>query len=337
MSDHFWMVRAGAGGYLVDEFSSKQVVAIGWSALPDLSAVTSLDQMRDTVASAYPSAKPGWLTMASGMVFKFVAVLEQSDPIVTYDPEKREYIVGKIAGHYRYQPGLILDFPHIRPVRWEHRVSRDLLSQGTRNTLGGIATLFDAGVDALAELGGVIAGRPGASSDVDIPTAVAPATETENVAQDLAQKAHERIKDQVLSLDESDLPDLVAAVLRSMGLRTQRGPSGSDRGRDVVASPDGLGLLQPRVIVEVKARPRETIGAPLVRSFLAALQAGDKGLYVATGGFSREANYEAERSSIPVTLINLDRLAGLIVENYDRFDAEGRALLPLTRFYWPTE
>jgi restriction system protein len=52
---------------------------------------------------------------------------------------------------------------------------------------------------------------------------------------------------------------------------------------------------------------------------------------------SREARYEAERATIPVTLIDIDLLADLVVANYERFDIEGQRLLPLVKVYWPAE
>src|SRR5207249_6787704 len=62
----------------------------------------------------------------------------------------------------------------------------------------------------------------------------------------------------------------------------------------------------------------------------------DKGLYVSTGGFTKDAHYEAERSTIPLTLMDLDELAKEIAEHYEKMDPEARALLPLRRIYWPT-
>ncbi len=52
---------------------------------------------------------------------------------------------------------------------------------------------------------------------------------------------------------------------------------------------------------------------------------------MSTGGFSKEARYEADRANVPVMLVDLDELARLVVEHYDGFDADGRALLPLKR------
>ena len=56
---------------------------------------------------------------------------------------------------------------------------------------------------------------------------------------------------------------------------------------------------------------------------------------MSTGGFTKEARYEAERSKVPVTLLDLDAAVSTIVTHYDAFDSDGRALLPLVRVYWP--
>jgi len=67
------------------------------------------------------------------------------------------------------------------------------------------------------------------------------------------------------------------------------------------------------------------------------LREGDRGIYVSTGGFTREGRYEADRSNVPVTLLDLDELAKLVVMYYDSFDLDGRALIPLVRVYWVAE
>ena len=82
--------------------------------------------------------------------------------------------------------------------------------------------------------------------------------------------------------------------------------------------------------------PRSTrIGAQDVRSFVGGRHRDDKGLYVSTGGFSREALYEADRANIPLSLMDLDELVKQVVEHYEKMDVETRRLLPLKKFYWP--
>jgi restriction system protein len=77
------------------------------------------------------------------------------------------------------------------------------------------------------------------------------------------------------------------------------------------------------------------MGAPEVRSFLGALRQNDRGLYVSTGGFTKEAHYEAERATNPITLVDMDMLVELLVQNYEQLDTESRALVPLVKVYWP--
>lgn len=95
-----------------------------------------------------------------------------------------------------------------------------------------------------------------------------------------------------------------------------------------------LGLGSPRIVAEVKHRKGAT-GAPAVRSFIGGLRAGDRGLYVSTGGFTKEARYEADRANVPVRLLDLDSFVRHYVEVYDKTDDETRSILPLTRIWWP--
>ena len=130
------------------------------------------------------------------------------------------------------------------------------------------------------------------------------------------------------------MEELVAGILRGMGYKTMMSPRGADRGKDIVASPDGLGLESPKIKVEVKHR-NGSMGSSNIRNFLGGLRHGDKGLYVSTGGFTKDAHYEAERANIPLTMIDSDQLVRLIIQHYDSFDPETRTLLPLRKIYWP--
>ena len=77
------------------------------------------------------------------------------------------------------------------------------------------------------------------------------------------------------------------------------------------------------------------MGSQEIRSFLGGRHAEDKGLYVSTGGFTKDAYYEAERASIPFTLMTLDDLVDALLEHYDNLDIESKQLLPLKKLYWP--
>ena len=122
-----------------------------------------------------------------------------------------------------------------------------------------------------------------------------------------------------------------------MGYRARVTPEGLDRGVDVLASPDGLGLEQPRIKAEVKHRPKSAMGAQDIRSFPGGLREGDRGLYISTGGFTKDARYEADHANVPCTRLDLDDRVRLVVQHDEALDVDGRALVPLVRIDWPAE
>lgn len=327
-----WMVRAGEQGYLIDDFE-RGYIAIGWSDLGDLSNVASIEAVKEAYSDAYPDAKPGARANAASMIHKFRSVLAPHDPVITYNPRTREYLIGEITSDYSYSPGEIGDFPHIRTVSWQQRVSRDQLSVATRNSLGSTLTLFSVNAEAWEELQAEVASPGPKGEERDEEQRV----ELEQIREETAEKAHELIKDRILDLTPDQMERLVAALLRALGYRARVTAKGADRGVDVLASPDGLGLDAPRIKAEVKHRKGTSMGAPEVREFLGGLRDPDRGLYVSTGGFTKEARYEAERASVPATLVDLDLLAELVAGHYEAFDSEGRALVPLVKVYWPAE
>lgn len=72
-----------------------------------------------------------------------------------------------------------------------------------------------------------------------------------------------------------------------------------------------------------------------IRSVIGGRYKGDRGLYVSTGGFSKDARYEADRSTIPLTLWTLDDLVRALVENYEQVDMETKLLIQLKKTYFP--
>ena len=324
-----WMVRAGHGGLAIEDFAQHGVAAVGWVDLGNLTSLKSKHDLRARIEDAYSDSKPAQRHSAAAQVGSFVFDMSPGDPIVSYSTGTREYLIGEIAGNYEYKPKLVQGYPHVRKVNWSGRVNRDDLSPQARNTRGAIQTLFKVSASVWSEIKERLKGeKPKADKNQDI-------EELEKIRADVLARAHEFIKDRVQKLAWDEMQDLVAGILRAMGYRTVVSGPGADRGKDIIASPDGLGLEQPRVRVEVKHRTKERIGAPNIRSFIGALRQSDRGLFISTGGFSQEAHYEAERSSIPVTLLDLDALVALLVQHYESVDVETRAMVPLVRFYWP--
>jgi restriction system protein len=326
-----WMVRAGEGAYAIEDFRSKSLVAIGWADEgSDWTKFSNRDGIQAQIAKEIPDHTETQCLVAASQIERFLRELEVGDRVISYDPDNRVYLLGTIASQPKHQSGLIDGLETYRSVTWgKVEVPRDELSAPTRNSLGAISTLFRIPDTAAAEIEAKAAGRP-------TPQVVEtdPVREEVDLLKDVQARSREFVKDRLSRLDWDQMQTLVAGLLRAMGYKTRISPAGPDRGKDIVASPDGFGFEPPRIVVEVKHRKGQ-MGSQEIRSFLGGRHKDDKGLYVSTGGFSKDAHYEADRSSIPLTLMDMDDLAKAVAEYYDRMDSETQALIPMIRIYWP--
>ena len=335
-----WLIRAGRGGAHVADWIRKSIVGIGWDFGGADIATMSREQIRAAYAAAHPSESKQKVAASVGQVFRFAHSMEQGSTVVMYDPAERLYHIGVIAGPCSPVPepeGITCT----RTVTWSKTAPRDVLSQSSKSSLGGIQTIFAISTEVMADLESAAAHkRPAAGAGlVCNPDEHAQDSSDDSSSDDEALAATydngiELIKDRVSQLSWEDMERLVVGMLKAMGYCARATPKGPDGGRDVIASPDALGLESPRIVAEVKHR-KEAMGAPAVRSSIGGLRAGDRGLYVSTGGFTKEARYEADRANVPVRLLDLDSFVRHYVEVYDKTDDETRSILPLTRIWWP--
>ncbi|QDU88389.1 Restriction endonuclease [Pirellulimonas nuda] len=333
-----WMVRAGKGAESVDDFIEGSFVAIDCctSEIGPIDASTEKSDIQQRLAHLRPSDNQAKIGVWASQIKRFLGEVAIGDAVTTYDPNQRIYFLGQITSDASPRPN---DGSSSRAVRWEAKIPRDRLSPSTRNTLGAISTLFLIQDDAAEDMrrNAIPIGDPspaGPATDSGATSSSQADAEVE-VLEDMATRSREFLEDRIAKLTWEQMQELAAEILRAMGYRARISPKGADRGVDIFASPDGLGLEEPRIFVEVKHRPGTSISADQVRSFVGGRQAGDRCLYVSTGGFTKDARYEAERSSIPLTLVALPELRELLTEHYHRFSPAGSALIPLHRLYWP--
>lgn len=325
-----WMVRSGGGDYI--ELFENGLVAIGFSTPTNLSGLDR-EAIRKVYTEQNPDISGPKASGDVGMLHRFTNDIRVGDGVLTYDPSTRKYMVGEIVSDY-YFDASAEELPHRRKVKWrEKQVARDDLKISTRNGLGSTLTLFKLSETYWSDVQAALEGKPSSAIEEE------PSDEevSEESKRSLQERARERVKDKIVSLDDQEMEELLAGLLRAMGFKATVSPVGPDRGVDVIASPDGLGLQEPRIKAEVKHRKNTQIGSQDIRSFIGALRAGDRGIYLSTGGFTREAKYEAERSNIPLTLLDLDSFARLIETHYDNFNTEARTLLPLIKVLWPAD
>ena len=330
-----WMVRAGKGAFLIDEFESRNIVALGWG-IGDLTNVSS-EEIKRRIEEKFPNDNKYKIGIISSQIIKFRYNIKKGDYVLSYNTSSRKFLLGKITSDYYFSTELdkigenYKDYNDTRNVIWLGEVPRDNLKVSTKNTLGAITTLFNINEEAKMDILNVFENKDNLIEVIE-------ESDDEDVSilkEDIIEKSIEFIKDEVNKLDWDEMQELVAGLLRAMGYKTIVSPPGSDRGKDIMASPDGLGLEDPVILVEVKHRSNSSIGASEIRSFKGALKKSNRGIYVSTGGFTKEAKYEAERSEIPIFLMDLDRLVKFIIQYYDNFDNDARSLIPLTKIYWP--
>ena len=99
-----WMVRNNGGEY-ADEFVGQKIVAVGWQdAGPLNELLKSRDQIIDRVKEIWPDWKPLKAVVSGSQLNKIVNVMEVGDRVITYDPSKRIYYVGRIAENMSLTP-----------------------------------------------------------------------------------------------------------------------------------------------------------------------------------------------------------------------------------------
>lgn len=323
------MARAGNDNELAGELEQRNVVAIGWSAVGDLSDLTTRSAVKGRYAEAHPDHSKRRRAQSAGQLYRFAHIIEQGDLVLTYLKAERIYRAGRVDGAYQYRPDIFEDYPHVRAVQWVGTIPRDDLSAPARNSLGSTLTVFS--LDEYAEeIQALLSDDVSAEEEVDEKEEEAPPFVEEVEAQ-----ADELIADIIARLDPFDFEELVAAVLRAMGFEARTTESGPDHGIDVIAHPDAFGFEKPHINVQVK-RVSSTIGSKAMRSFIGTLRAGDSGLYVSTGGFTRNAREEAKRAHQPVRLLDRGEFIDLLLQYYDSLESEYKAQIPLRQIWVPT-
>ncbi len=324
----WWMVRAGDSNELIPEWLDKEVVSIGWSKLGNPLTYQTREKLVEKAHTVFTNEKPGTRIQWASQVWKFSRDIKKEDKIITYSKESREYLVGTVTNPFSHNPAIISDYyPNVIGVQWDQkRISRDDLSQGAKNTLGGISTVFR--VDSWAqEFESLMQGQGYTTT-----------TTTQDDNDDSAdnevfiQQAMTMLEDAIDKLDAWQMQDLVGGLLEAMGYQVRISPKGPDGGVDIIAHRDAFGFEKPIIKVQVKHR-KSAAGSPEIQQLLGANPIGASSLFVSTGGFTPSAKSVAQQNG--VKMLDLTELVELVSEWYENMAVERKALLPLRKVYVP--
>lgn len=322
-----WVVRGGDNNELAALVKTKNAVAIGWAEVPDVTGVTTRDELRQIVELTLPG---GATPNAVGQLFRYAKEIRKGDFVLTPEKSTSTIHITRAQGPYRFDPTIFGEtYPHVRPVEYLKSVPRSLFPQSVRNTLGSVLTVFRADI-ALPYVQSLL----GLSTAVD----AGAGGDTDSIgslwADDIEGQAKGQILEALDDIDHFDFQRFVAGLLQAMGYRAHPGAKGKDGGVDILAYRDAFGLEAPRIKVQVKNQ-KTTAGIAEVGYLNGILGANESGLFVCTGGFTKDAGAQAFVRSGKVALVDGLQLLDLILEHYEGFPPDAKTLLPLRRIYVP--
>jgi restriction system protein len=322
-----WGIHAGKTGDADTLFMTKNVIAIGWHALGDLSKLQpDREAFKTAVGQKYPEKKPGAIPNNAGQLFRFVHEMQVGDQVVYSSKQTREVHIGRVEGPYRYDPKLEKGYPNVRPVKWLKSNPRTHFSQGALYEIGSALSFFQVrnyADEFLAALEGRVTPPP-VSKDETISL----------VAEDIEETTKDFIlKTLSQELKGHPLAEFIAQLLNAMGYRTRVSPEGPDGGVDIIAHKDELGFEPPIIKVQVKST-EGSVGDPVVSALYGKVGSNEHGLLITLGTFTKEATNFA-RSKSNLRLIDGDELVGLILAHYEQFDSGYKRMIPLKRVFAP--
>lgn len=304
-------------------FLQKNVIAISWSAMGDLSDLPpDREAFRERYVKVYPDAKKGNVGNSVGMLFRFVHEIQLGDYIIFPSKSDRMINIGVIDGTYKcdFAAG---EYIQQRSVKWLKHLPRTAFSQGALYEVGSFLSLFvvkNYADEFLAAL--------------DKGFKKEPLIEDDRVGA-LAEDIIENTKDFILKelsrqLKGYALEEFVADLLQAMGYRTRLSPHGGDSGIDITAYKDEL---PPRILVQVKSQDGD-IRETTIQSLKGAMLEGDYGLFVTLSDYTKNAKKYLDNTPV-IRGINGSELVELILKYYDQLSEKYQRMIPLKMVYIP--
>jgi len=322
-----WGIHAGQVGEADALFLKKNVVAMGWHEMGDLSKIgADREAFKREVAKAYPNAKPGAIPNYTGQLFRFVHEMQSGDLVLYPSKLDRQVHIGKVEGKYSYSPDISEQYPNMRSVKWLKVVPRTHFTQGALYEIGSAMSLFQVRNYADEFRAALENGQPPVAVEKDETVAA--------VAEDIEANTRDFIlKTLAQELKGHPLAHFVGQLLNTMGYQTRVSPEGPDGGVDIIAHRDELGFEPPIIKVQVKSS-ESSIGDPIVSSLYGKVGHGEYGMLVSLGTFTPAAKAFA-KGKTNLRLIDGEELVSLILAHYEQFDSSYKGILPLKRVYVP--
>jgi len=324
-----WLIRAGKNGQREQLALEKNVSVVDWGEMPDLSNITTKEQMESLFKKQSPGSPQSRVSNYVGQLWAFRDRIKQGDLVALPLKGSPAIAIGKITGDYKYRPDLPEDARHTRPTQWLRTdIPRGAFDQDLLYSLGAFMTVCQiTRNDAEKRINAILLGKtqPGGGG---LQPAAGEALDIESYAQD---QLNEHISRKYRG---HDLSQLVNEILRAQGYKTMLSPPGSDGGADILAGGGPMGFDRPRLCVQVKSQ-ETPVDVAVLRDLQGTLKnfGAEQGLLVPLGGFKGTVTAEARRSYFEIRLWDASDILRNLLEVYEKLPEQVRAELPLKRVW----
>ena len=341
-----WVIRSGRYGER-DSWALKHGCSGGgWAEVPDLTNVTTREQVAQIVVDTYPGSD-ALIANYTGQLWALRGRVQPRDLLVMPMKTTKQIAIGRVTDGYEYlateeDPNC----RHVVRVNWQRRdLPRTAVKQDLLFTLGSAMSVFApsknsavARLEHLLDHGtdpGQVPPARNAGSKPAVPAAKdeAEAVDEPELATDIEEVAYDRITARISEdFAGHNLATLVTAILETDGLKCTQSPPGPDGGIDIIAGRGVLGLDNP-ILVQVKSGAQ--VGSPVVNQLhgVMATHGADQGLLVAWGGLTKQAQDTVQNHKLRVRVWQAADVVDAVLSNYERLPAEIRTALPLKRVW----
>jgi restriction system protein len=330
-----WVVRAGKYGDQEDTALNKHLVCHGWNEIPDYSACRTKDELRQLYMKTYPRQTTKQVAAGAGQVWRFAREIKVGDLVALPLKTASAFAFGRIIGEYRYKE-VAPNVMHIRNVEWLKTVPRSSFPKDILYSMNSALTVFKVWANNAEIRIKEILDLASSGPEVAAEDAV---DEIEGIAEEDTVDLEETARDEILKFIQSkfkshDLAQLVGAVLRAQGYRTEVSPPGPDGGVDILAGSGALGFDQPRLCVQVKSGSGAE-GQKTYNELLGVVSkfASQQGLLVSWGGFTNPVKQDARKDFFKIRLWDQGDIVEAVLQNYDRLEDGLKAELPLKKIW----
>ena len=324
-----WMVRAGKHGQQEQTTLDQNVITIGWNDLPDLNDFETKDELEAAYMELYPDASKGKIGNEVGQIWRFYCEIQKGDLVGLPLKTQSTIAIGEVKSQYRYEK-LAENVVHIHDVEWIKQIPRSTFNQDLLYSFGAFMTVCQISRnDAEERVKHILeTGKDKVSAESDALTYEEENIDIETYSRDQIIKYIDR------KFKGHDLARLVNAVLLAQGYKTHVSSPGRDGGVDILAASGPLGFSSPRICVQVKSTstPIDVTTVRGLQGVMAKMNA-DHGLFVSLGGYTKDALKEAKEDFFKVRIWDEGTLLNAIFENYQKFDDDLKAELPLKRIW----